>query len=215
MLPVFLIATAVPMTVSRSGVLGLVVGMGVASIAWDWRRRLNVAVAGVFFLMAMRLVVPGLLGTLRSLIVGAENDPSVQGRLADLVFVRQYVAETPVLGRGPGTFNPIQYFFLDNQLYGTWISSGFIGLLALLVLVATGIVVSARAGKHLDDESRSLGYAVAASIAVAGVSMATFDGEAFHIYNGTLFVLLGSAGAFWRLTIGHRRQFVLAAGHGE
>lgn len=207
---VIIIAAGVPMAVSRSGLLGLLVGLAVTSIAWDWRRRLNVAVAGVFLMAAMRVAVPGLLGTLRSLVVQAEHDPSVQGRLEDLARVRGYIGEAPLFGRGLGTFNPSDYFFLDNQLYGAAIMAGLIGMLVLLFLVAMAGVVSARAVRGMDEETRSLGFSIAGSVAVAAASMMAFDGGfAFPIFNGTLFLLIGCAGALWRLTLPPRAPHIL------
>lgn len=199
-LHVVLIASAIPMSVSRSGVLGVAVGMVVLSVVWNWRVRIKVAVGSLFFLIAMRAAVPGLLGTLRSMIVGASDDPSIQGRLRDVDMVRRYISESPIVGRGPGTFNPTDYFFLDNQYYGAALETGLPGLLLLLLVVAIGVTACIRSvAQERDDRKRSLGFAIAAGISVGGVSMVAFDGFAFPIFIGTFFLMIGCGGCLWRL----------------
>ncbi|MBA3461569.1 MAG: hypothetical protein H0T46_16525, partial [Deltaproteobacteria bacterium] len=74
------ITTAIPMTVSRTGVLGLVVAMAVMLPGWQWRRRIQVLAVGAVGLVAMRLVVPGLLGTLKSFLLNPGEDPSLLSR---------------------------------------------------------------------------------------------------------------------------------------
>ena len=197
---VVVLGAATLMAVSRSGVLGLTVGMLVLSMAWDWRRRLNAFAAALVFIVFMRAAVPGLVGTLRNLFLNAETDPSVQGRLNDVTQVKQLLNGSPWTGRGPGTFNSLEYVILDNELYRTTLETGVIGLLVLLLLIATGIVTARRARAATSSaERRHLCQAVAASIATMCATMFTFDALAYPMFSGALFVFLGVAGALWRL----------------
>lgn len=197
--PVALIGGAIFVAVSRSGVLTILVAMVVASLAWDWRRRLNVAAGALLFLILLRAAVPGLLGTLRSLILGAQDDPSVQGRLDDVARVKYLLSESLVFGRGPGTFNPAEYFILDNQLYGTAIASGLVGLVTLLLPAALGVYILIRGAGDCDPVVRNLRCSIAGGIAAGAVSMLTFDSLGFPVFSGTFFLFLGLAGSLWRL----------------
>ncbi len=47
-----------------------------------------------------------------------------------------------------------------------------------------------------------LGYAIAAGILGLTVSLFTFDALFYSVFRSTLFLLLGMAGALWRLTRG-------------
>lgn len=195
-----LLAGATAMGVSRSGILGLAVGIGTLSLGWDWRRRLNAAVVALLFMGAMKVAVPGLIGTLRNLILNASDDPSIQGRLEDIALVKAYLSETPVLGRGTGTFNGEEYFVLDNEYYKTLMENGLLGLLALLLLLLTACIAARRAASRYEQaEDKHLGQALLASILTFGVTMATFDGLSYPMFSGVLFLLIGSAGAYWRL----------------
>jgi len=193
------ILAATLLGVSRSGVLGLVVGLGILSTAWSWRRRLNVAVAALAFLGAMRVAVPGLLGTLKSLILHAATDPSIQGRLKDMDGVRRMLSDSPVVGRGFGTFNSVEYFVLDNEYYRTSLEAGIVGVFLLMFLLAVAVVCARAARRAAGDEGRQLGTAVAAAVCVLAVGCATFDGLAYPIFTGLLFLLIGVCGALRRL----------------
>lgn len=202
---VALIATGIPMSISRSSILGIAVGGAVLAAAWGWRRRANLMVAGVFLLVAMRLAFPGLLGTLRSAFLFVGKDPSIEGRTQDYPIVWQYFLHTPWLGRGLGTFPPEAYFFLDNEYLNRLLTGGIVGvlLLAAVLLVAMG---TGRGVYHhaADPTSRSLGQALTAATAVSALTWFTFDGMAFRLAAGTAFVVMGAAGALWRLEVGHR-----------
>jgi polysaccharide biosynthesis protein PslJ len=193
------IVAATLMGVSRSGLLGLVVGLGVLALGWSWRRRLNVAVAALVFLGGMRLAVPGLLGTLKNLVLDAGDDPSIQGRLNDMAAVGKMLSESPVFGRGVGTFNSVEYFVLDNEYYRTSLEAGVVGVFVLVLLLALAIACARRVRQVIVDEDRQLGIAVAAAICVLAVSCATFDGLAYPMFTGLLFLLIGVSGACWRL----------------
>ena len=86
---VALIGMAVPMSVSRSGTLALGIGALVLWLSWPIAFKVrSVAIAGAF-MMAMRLVVPGLLGTIRSLFTSWFVDDSIKGRTSDYPLVGQ------------------------------------------------------------------------------------------------------------------------------
>lgn len=204
---VALLASAVPFSVSRSGMLAVTVALGVLLVVWPWRLRYNALVIAGLAVVAYRVLQPGLLGTIRALFENAQQDPSVQGRTDDYATVMAFVAERPWLGRGAGTFMPERYLLLDNQFLLTLVSQGVVGLSALIALLL-GMYWSARSVRHRgeDGETRHLAQALAASVVTGLVVSATFDSLSFTTFSCLLFLLLGSVGALHRLdrSSGHR-----------
>ena len=189
-----------PMSVSRSGVVALAVGLGVYAMHLSGRARFNAAVLAVIGVGVFRAAVPGLLGTLKSLLLIGQADPSIEGRTQDYAQIPGLMAGHWWLGRGLGTFQPERYFYLDNQYLGSLLEGGMLGLAVLIATYLTGICV-ARGVRHRsgDPGLRGLGQALAGSIAALAVSALTFDELSFRQTRFTLFLLLGCAGALWTL----------------
>lgn len=195
-----IVAVALPMSVARTAILGA--GVAVLVAFWGWprpvRRRL-LLLAPVGF-VGMQVMVPGLLGTIKSLFLNATTDPSTTGRTADYAAVWYYFTQQPVIGRGLGTFIPSLYRTLDNQYLGTLVETGLVGLLSLLALLAGSILVALTLRRRLTDPvDRSLALALAAGVAVPLVSFVTFDGLSFPMAAGITFLLLGAVASLWRL----------------
>jgi polysaccharide biosynthesis protein PslJ len=192
------ICVAVPMTVARSGVLAVAVGLAFYAVHLSNRARLNLAVLGVIGLGLYRVMVPGLLGTLKSLLLIGEEDPSIAGRTEDYAKIPGLIAGFEAFGRGLGTFQPTAYFYLDNQYLGSLLEGGALALTTLIIIYVVGIGV-ARGVRHRsgDQSMRGLGQALAASIAAFAIAAGTFDELSFRQAAFTLFLLLGCAGALW------------------
>ena len=190
------VGIAIPTSVSRSAMLGVGVVWVVLVVGWDARRRANVLLATPVALAGMRLMVPGLLGTLRSLFTGISTDPSYLGRTQDYEVVRRFINERPLFGRGVGTFFPDLYVLLDNQYLLQIIETGYVGLAVLLVLLGSGPYLAWRLKREAaDDTERSLAVALCGASLVPMVTFVTFDGFAFSIVAGCTFLVLGCIGA--------------------
>ena len=194
------IALAVPMSISRSAVLSALVGMLVLLPTWPRPRRrlaygLMVLLAGTVY-----VTIPGLIGALKGLFLGIQEDDSARSRTDSYDLVWEFVRRDPVAGRGPGTFLP-SYRILDNQYLGTIIETGVLGLAALLGLLTVGVLTArtVRLGSS-DPDTRDLAQSLAAGVAAAAITFATFDGLAFPMSAGVIFLLLGCIGALRRLT---------------
>ena len=200
-LQVALIAFALPMTVSRTAIVGLVVVGLVILPTWPKRDRHLAYLVSFASALMMEATIPGLLGTIRNLFLGVSTDPSAQERNKAFSLAAPHISRHPWLGDGFGTLLPQTTFFTDNQYLNSVIQTGFIGLLALLALFLTGWSV-ARSVRRVtgDNELRDLAQCMAASVAVAAVSYATFDALSFEIAAGLTFLLLGCVGALGRLT---------------
>ena len=196
-----MVAVSIPMSLSRSAFLGLLIGSVVLLSSWSWPRRLRAIGWGAVFAVVMRFLIPGLLGTITSLFTGVGTDPSIQGRTDDFSQVGTFIGRAPFFGRGFGTFLPQRYFFVDNQYLGSIIETGFVGFAALLLLFVNGIFTARGARRHTDDEERRhLNNALAASLLTIMVGFVTFDGLGFPMIDGVMFFLIGCAGGQWRLT---------------
>jgi O-antigen ligase len=202
LLPAFVIGVAVPLAVSRSGVLVLFVTLLVMMIYWPsaWRRRaLVVAPVAV---VALRVAIPGLVGTIYSLFAGISGDPSVTGRTSDYAVVMGLYADHPWVGRGLFTFIPSLYRILDNQMLMVLVELGIIGFLAVtgLFLVAYFSGLGARR-RCADAEHGHLSMAVSAGLLGMFISYFTFDAWGFAQTAGLSFLMIGLAGAAWRLSV--------------
>lgn len=192
--PVAALAVALPFSVSRTSFLALGLAMGVLVLAWSWRTRTNAAVVGAGVVVGFQVLQPGLLGTIKALFLGASTDPSVIGRTDDYPITSTYIAERPFFGRGPGTFIPEQYLILDNQMLGTILNTGYVGLAALLALVlGAGLAARAAARASGDPDDRELSFAVAGVVAGAVMTSLTFDSLSFALFATLLWVTVGLA----------------------
>jgi O-antigen ligase len=194
-----LLLVATPVSVSRSGVAALAVAVVVYAVVLTNRQRVTLLVLAVAGATLFRALVPGLLGALRSLFTGAAQDDSVSGRTADYAVIDDFFQQTPLLGRGLGTFRPEDYFFVDNQYLLALVEGGVV-LLAATVVWFLLAMASARgaARRARTDEDRSRAQAVLAAITAIGVSGALFDLFSFEQATVLVFLLCGVAGALWR-----------------
>lgn len=198
-LPVVLIGGSLPLTVSRTSIIGLVVVLLVLVPTWKSSRRWPAFGFIALGVGVMKFAVPGLVSTtigLFSAFLGS-GDNSTQARAMDYAGVAQYVAQRPFFGRGFRTFIPALYRYTDNQYLLAVVEIGIVGALAILGLYLTGIRC-ARAGRRLwtDEPTRELGQSFVAAMAVGLVVSATFDSLGFPMFAGLLFLLLGCSGAY-------------------
>ncbi|MDZ5660556.1 O-antigen ligase family protein [Nocardioides sp. zg-1308] len=191
------------LSVSRSAYLCALVGLMVMALSWTNRQRLQaLAIMGVAS-VAMYLAVPGLLGTILGLFSDADEDPSVSSRTGSYEIASEFVANSPVIGRGFGTFLP-KYWILDNGYLGLLIEGGVVGLLGFLAVLTAGILAARRALATTDHDGRLLARAVMASIVAGASCLAFFDTFAFPQTSACVFLVLGIAGAMRRLQAAER-----------
>ena len=197
--PVVAIALAVPISISRSAIVGAAIVLAFLIPTWSSRVR-RLALVGIVVLAGLMFVaVPGMLGTITDLFSGISGDTSTQSRTGSYDLAYDFIARAPIVGRGFLTFMP-QYRILDNQYLGLAIDTGLLGVFSLLALFVVGLVVALRTRfRSSDPATRSLAQSFAASIAVAMASFALFDAFSFPMFAGLTFMVLGLAGCLWRL----------------
>jgi O-antigen ligase len=192
---------AIFLSVSRSAYLCALVGLLVMAFAWSTKARLRALAALVAVTVVVYVSVPSLLGTILGLFSNASEDPSVASRTGSYDIAGRFIANSPVVGRGFGTFLP-KYWILDNGYLGLLIEGGVVGLLGLIAVIVAGATSARRvakvAGAHTD---RELGQALLASIAAGACGLAFFDTFAFPQTAGCFFLLIGLAGSMRRLIL--------------
>lgn len=198
-----LITVGLMFSISRSAVLGLLCVGVILFCSWSNRRRLRALAVVVVFLALTRIAFPGLLGTITGLFTNFSSDTSVAYRTHDYPVAAAQIAQSPVFGRGFGTFYTPKYLVFDNQYLGTFVEGGAVGLLALVGLFATAMVTAVRAiVRAVDPSHRDLSVALLACVSVPTVGCITFDLFSFKTVSGVLFVILGAIGCAFRLTRG-------------
>lgn len=213
-LAVALIASAIPFSLSRSATLAVTLGLVLLATVWTWRLRYNALVIGMCATAAFAAVQPGVLGTIKSLFTNANDDPSIQNRLSDTEYVMNLWEQRPWIGRGAGTLIPDEYILLDNQLYGTLLVGGVIGLAGLTIFfLAPYFAARSIRLRGADQETRHLAQALAVIMPVCFMVSATFDSFSFATFVGVLFMVVGAIGALWRLDhqSPHERVLQIAA----
>lgn len=197
---------SIPMSVSRSGVLAVLVALLAYAVVLSTRQRVAALVIGLAALALFRAAVPGLLGTVTGVFTNASTDTSVTARTEDYSVIAVFFAESPVLGRGLGTFLPEEYFFLDNQYLLSLVEGGLVLVVTVLVFFvlvlagARGAVL--RAGSAADASRAQAVFSAVLAIAVSG---AFFDLFSFAQATVALFVLAGVTGALWRDSVAKGR----------
>ncbi|HEU5332332.1 MAG TPA: oligosaccharide flippase family protein [Actinocrinis sp.] len=198
-LPVVLIGGMIPLTVSRTSIIGLLVALVFLLPTWKPARRRGALGVIVIGSVGVKVAVPGLGTTvvnMFSALLGGGDD-STTARTQDYAGVAPYIQERLWFGRGYGTFIPSLYRFTDNMYLHSMIEIGLIGTLAIMALYVVGYRAG-RVGRRLstEDTRRELGQSFAAAMAVAFVVSATFDSLTFPMFAGVVLLLLGCAGSY-------------------
>lgn len=194
-LPVSIVTLASFLAVSRSAVIGFGIAVIAAIPGLPSRfRPAVIAIITVVFGAAM-VAVPGLYGTILGMFLGVGDDPSAKSRTAALDLLPQFMASSPLLGAGTGTFLP-RYYIFDNQWAQMAAEIGLLGVAAFATLLLAAIWGAWRASRvsQLED-LQVVGRCLCACVVTVGILFAFFDGLAFPISAGTAFLAVGMCAA--------------------
>ena len=197
--PVALIGGMIPLTVSRTSIIGLFVVLVMLLPTWRPARRW--AALGFLAVGALgaKVAVPGLGTTVVNMFSALTDggDASTQARVSDYAGVAPYIEQRPWFGRGFGTFIPDLYRYTDNMYLLSLVEIGVFGTLVIAALFIVGYRAG-RLGRRLytDESRRELGQSFAAAMAAGLIVSATFDSLTFPMFAGLAFLLLGLAGAY-------------------
>lgn len=198
-LPVAVMGLAIVVSGSRSALVSAVVALICLAVVWSPRTRLAAAAVVVTLLGVVAVTIPGILGNIANLFLGISNDGSVASRTDSYGLVWEFFSRHPVTGRGFSTFLPT-YRILDNAYLLMLVEVGIAGLVAFLGLLLTAVHCAGRVRRTSPDPStREMAQALIAGVAAAAVGLVTYDGLAFPMATGVMFLVLGMCGALLRL----------------
>ncbi len=209
-LPALALGGIIPLTSSRSAYLGALIALLICMVGWSRKQRLRVLGVLVGGIVAMMAITPNFLNSIIGLFTGVSDDPSIESRTDSYALALEFFDRHPWFGRGLGTFLP-KYRIFDNQYLLLLITIGIVGTLAFIGLAVTTIVTMARLRRGFTDPaSRDLALALCAAVSAGFTCLFMFDAFAFPMTMGTLFLIVGLAGAFRRITLNERDQGALA-----
>jgi O-antigen ligase len=199
-LPTVAIGLIIGLSSSRSAYVSAAVALVVCLFGWTRRQRVVVLGSLAAGLAVLAIALPRLIRAVTSLFVGADSDPSIESRTDSYSFAWSFIVQHPLFGRGLGTLLP-KYRIFDNQYLLLLVTVGVIGTIAFCALAVTAAVMLYRSHRRLPDEpSTDLAISLTAAIISGFTSLAFFDAFAFPMTMGALFLMLGMAGAFNRLS---------------
>ncbi len=200
---VALIGAVLPMALTRTGIVAATIGMLAIAVDWTWRRRGRALVVLVVSVGALRAAIPGLIGTLVALFTKINQDDSTTARTQRYQIAGHYFLQHPWFGRGFNTLYPATKQIFDNWYLYTATETGAVGLLALFLLFMI-MMFTARGARlrSTDPQTREISQALAGTAVAMMIMFATADMMSYTMLMGVFFMLLGVAGAMWRLTGG-------------
>lgn len=209
----FVLANA--LTVSRSGLLALVVALAVTvpflpKIARQWATVVvPLGAAGLF------IAVPGLISTLFNAATAGSSDPSITYRTEDYPLALRLVADRPWFGTGPGTWIPTNALdIFDNEYLLTAVTMGVVGLLGLMAYLVVPALAALAAARNAEGaDLKLLAASAAAAGLIATVASGTFDSMSFPVFALLYPFFIGLSGASW-LMVKNQTAHGLAASLG-
>jgi O-antigen ligase len=187
------------LSVSRTALICTVVAIVILVPTWPRATRRLAIVWSVVLLAGASVAIPGLLGSLRSLLGGSADDPSVASRTSGYGYALEMFLQNPWLGRGYGTFHP-RYHIFDNGYLQLLMETGGVGVGLFLLLLLLAIFSAHRASKLFSAyRNKEMARALVASVSTGAVSVAFFDLFAFPQSASCLVLSIGLSGAALRL----------------
>jgi hypothetical protein len=120
-------------------------------------------VAPILAALVLAVAAPTALPKLINAVSNASSSTSTTGRTSDYAPVIPDVLSHLLVGRGYGSFDPLKYRILDDQMLGWLVAVGVLGMIAYIAVILSTVVtvnVVARRPNGADDH---LMRAVAAS----------------------------------------------------
>ncbi|MDP9883347.1 O-antigen ligase [Sinomonas atrocyanea] len=196
-----LLIFSIAATVSRSGVLGLLIGLVVFTPFMPKRVKRWALFAVPTVVLVVFATMPGMISTLVSALTIGQSDPSISTRTDNYPRVESIIEGYPWTGLGPGNYSAdTAVHVLDNQYLSSAVNLGIFGIVAVATYFFTPWIAAAHTGAVArSEELRCLAGAVMSGTLVASVCSATFDSLSFPIFALTFPVLTGIGGAAWRL----------------
>lgn len=199
----FVLANA--LTVSRSGLLALVIALAVTIPFLPRTARQWAAVIVPLGAAGLFIAVPGLISTLFRTATAGSSDSSITYRTEDYPLALRLVADRPWFGTGPGTWIPTNALdIFDNEYLLTAVTMGVVGLVGLIAYLLVPAVAALAAARNAEGaELRLLAASAAAAGLIATVTSGTFDSMSFPVFALLYPFFIGLSGATWLMVKSH------------
>ena len=133
----------------------MVLGAGLLTfLIYQPRQMFRLAPVGLLLLLAMPVVAPSALGSLRDQLnpSQATGTLSSRDRVSDYDAIEPELLNHPALGRGWQTYDPERYRVLDNEYLAILIGNGWLGLGAFVLMLIAALTVCTRAIRTNDPD---------------------------------------------------------------
>lgn len=198
---VIVLPVASLLTVSRTGVVAMAVGLVTYAVMAGRRILLRVILVAAPVVTILLVADVGGVATAFEGLFNSPNDPSIQGRVRDYGQVADFVAAHVVFGRGVGTFIPERYVVLDNQYLGLLVEGGVAAVVAFGFLLGATLATAKRVRRlSAGSSAADIVAALSAVVISLGVTACFFDLLAFRQASSILFFAIGAIAALDRDT---------------
>ena len=185
-------ALALPASVSRSGIISLLVALLIYVFAFKVRAIAMSTIAIAVAVGSYAVAFPHVADALWLTFTGSAEDESVSGRLEDYAKVSDTLSQHPIFGLGLGGAPPSVFGYLDNEWLQAIVQGGVIGLTALTaVMVGALFGMSAALRGVRSPRQREQAYLLAAMTVAIVASSFTFDLFSFEQAALVFFILFG------------------------
>lgn len=193
--PSVILGLAAITSMSRSVLVGLVVGLLLIFPTVPKKYRWLTLDCGLGLMVIISFTVPGMLSSLRDLFFGSGPESSTASRSDSVGPAVEIALRNPWLGQGLGTFMPTE-LILDNAFLLMFVELGILGLGSFLTLIYicawSGITIWTHdPDAHFKAYSAGLLGAVISGL----VNMAFYDALSFSMAAGLTFLIIGLCGA--------------------
>lgn len=197
---VVVMAGGAVVSLSRSIFIGLGVALLVMFARWPLRRSLVVLGVGAAVSVAALASGTAVVSAIVTVLTKGSNDYSLGSRSNGRSYVFAHFVDHLWLGQGPGTYDLGTQPVLDNQYLSQLIETGVLGLLLLVAVLACAFGYALRASSRgAAPDTAELATGIAGALAAVLVVDAVLDTAGFVQIFTLIWMLIGLAGAIWRV----------------
>jgi putative inorganic carbon (HCO3(-)) transporter len=187
-------------SLSRSVLLGLTAALIVMVPRWPVKRAVIALIGAVIAAGAVVASGAKIVSNFVNLVVHGSQDYSLGSRSDGRSYVWTHFAQHFWLGQGLGTYDLDTQKVLDNQYLSQLMETGVLGLLLLAALMVCALLYALRArALSTSPDLAELANGVAGALVAVLVISAVLDTSGFVQIFTLIWVLIGVAGALWRL----------------
>lgn len=205
-LPVFFIAMAIPIALSRAAILGVILSIGCYVIALPPVRRLTALAVVPVALAVVFMTAHHLIGTLLQYFTLGTSGNSISHRVNNIPYAEHLISKAPWFGQGGGTYIATGFtnlgasHILDDQYLDTGIELGMVGIIALIFFLLWPTMTAFTVRRHTTDpQARELCAALAGAGLAGMICASTFDAFGFPMFVMVEALVIGIIGATWLL----------------